>query len=107
LKPGSKVKGTTIAELGAGNRPIDMVAYRKDGHDYVLMANSSRGVMKLSTDHLDTYKPITAPTDITGVPYETVASLTNVQHLEKLDDANALVLSNTGGSLELRSVPLP
>jgi hypothetical protein len=27
LTPGAKVRGTTIAELGAGNRPIDMVVY--------------------------------------------------------------------------------
>ena len=29
LKPGSKVRGTTIAELGAGNRPIDMILYKQ------------------------------------------------------------------------------
>ena len=31
LKPGEKIMGTTIAELGAGNRPIDMVLYNKGG----------------------------------------------------------------------------
>ena len=29
LKPGEKIMGTTIAELGAGNRPIDMVALQE------------------------------------------------------------------------------
>ena len=43
LKPGAKVEGTTIAELGAGNRPLDMIAYKKDNHDYLLLANSARG----------------------------------------------------------------
>ncbi len=42
LKAGAKVKGTTIGEMGAGNRPLDMISYKKDGHDYILMANSSR-----------------------------------------------------------------
>ncbi len=46
LQAGAKVMGTTIAELGAGNRPLDMISYKKDGHDFILMANSSRGVMK-------------------------------------------------------------
>jgi hypothetical protein len=103
LKPGGKVKGTTIAELGAGNRPMDMVAYRKDGHDFILMSNSSRGVMKLSADKLDTYKPITKPTDITGVPYQTVAGMNGVKHLERFDENNALILTDS----ELKSVPLP
>src|SRR5262249_29873474 len=46
LKAGEKVKGTTIAELGNRNKPLDMIVYQKDGKDYILMANSSRGVMK-------------------------------------------------------------
>jgi len=109
LKPGNKVKGTTIAEFGYGNRPLDMVAYRKDGHEYLLMSNSNRGVMKVSADHLDTYKPITAPVtaEIAGVPYKTIAELQGVQHLEKFDEGNALILASAGKSLDLRTVPLP
>lgn len=41
LKPGAKVKGTTVAELGNRNTPLDMVVYQKDGKDYVLMANTT------------------------------------------------------------------
>ena len=50
LKPnsGSKYRGQTIAELGAGNRPIDMIVYRKGGKDFILMANTRRGVMKIA-----------------------------------------------------------
>jgi hypothetical protein len=36
--------GTTIAELGNRNRPTDMIVYRKGGKDYLLIANTSRGV---------------------------------------------------------------
>jgi hypothetical protein len=107
LKPGNKVKGTTIAELGAGNRPIDMIVYSKGGKNFILMANSSRGVMKLPADNLETYKPIVARTEITGVPYETIASLQGVRQLDKLDDASALVLVGSGSSLDVRSIPLP
>src|ERR1700685_3870030 len=52
LKGGAKIQGTTIAEMGAGNRPLDMIAYKKDGHEYILMANQTRGVMKLDAAHL-------------------------------------------------------
>jgi hypothetical protein len=107
LKPGNKVKGTTIAELGAGNKPLDMIVYSKDGKNYILMANSRRGVMKLTGDHLEAYKPITAHTEITGVPYETIADLKGVQQLDKFDNSNAIVLMGEGASLDLRTVPLP
>jgi hypothetical protein len=107
LKPGAKVKGTTIAELGNHNRPLDMIAYQKDGKDYILMANSSRGVMKLQATSLDSYKAISAQTEITGVPYETIASLKGVQHLDRFDDTSAMLLMDNEGSLDLRTIPLP
>ena len=108
IRPGNKIKGTTIAELGAGNRPIDMVTYRKDGHDFLLMANSSRGVMKLSTENLETYPAITSPVPETaGVPYQTIKDLQGVQHLEKFDDSKALILAGAGTSMDLRTIPLP
>jgi hypothetical protein len=107
LKAGSKVKGTTIAELGNRNKPIDMIVYDKGGKHYILMANSSRGVMKLTADNLDSYQPITKQTEVTGVPYQTIADLKGVQHLDKYDSAHALVLMGEGASLDLRTVPLP
>ncbi len=107
LKPGNKIKGTTIAELGNHNRPLDMIVYHKDGHDYILMSNSSRGVMKMSAEGLDRFKPITAHTEVTGVPYQTIAELKGVEQLDKYDESNALILQGENGSLDLRSVPLP
>lgn len=108
LKPGAKVMGTTIAELGNRNRPLDMVVYRRDGKNFILMNNSSRGVMKLSAEGLEGYEGITKQTDVTGVPYQTIESLKGVQHLDLLDSANALMLIRTeGGSLDLKSIALP
>lgn len=107
LKPGAKVEGTTIAELGAGNRPLDLIAYKKGNHDYLLLANSARGVMKLDAANLEQYKPIVAHTEATGVPYTTLADLKGVKHLTKLDESNALLLVDNGGSIDLRAMPLP
>ncbi len=107
LKPGNKVKGTTIAELGNHNRPLDMIVYRKNGRDYILMANSSRGVMKLPLDGIGKFEPITSQTEIKGVPYETIAGLKGVQHLDRFNEANALMLTDNAGSLDLQTVPLP
>jgi hypothetical protein len=107
LKAGAKVKGTTIAELGNRNSPLDMIAYKKDGHDFILMANSSRGVMKLSADKLGSYDGITAHTEVAGVPYETIAGLKGVQQLDKLDEKNALILTDASGTLDLVTIALP
>jgi len=107
LKPGNKVKGTTIAELGAGNSPLDMIVYNKDGKNYILMANSRRGVMKLTGDHLEGYKPITQHSEIAGVPYQTIENLKGVQQLDKFDEKQAIVLMGEGASLDLVTVPLP
>jgi hypothetical protein len=107
LKGGAKVKGTTIAEMGAGNRPLDMVAYKKDGHEYILMANSSHGVTKLDASHLDTYKPITAPTEVTGVPFQSLRDWKSVRHLQAYDEKSVLVLSDDNGGMNLRTVAMP
>ena len=108
LKPGTKVMGTTIAELGNRNRPLDMVVYQKSGKDFILMNNSSRGVMKLSTDGIDKFDAITKQTDVTGVPYETLAEWKGIEQLDKLDDGHVVVLARAeGGSLDLRTVALP
>jgi hypothetical protein len=108
LKGGAKIQGTTIAEMGAGNRPLDMVSYNKDGHPYILMANSAHGVTKVDAAHLESYKAITAPTDVTGVPFKTIDDWKNVKHLQAYDDKQALVLSDNGNSgLDLRTVALP
>jgi hypothetical protein len=109
LKTGSHVKGTTIAELGNRNRPLDMIVYQKGGKDFILMANSARGVMKISTDNIDKIQAITQKVpDRDGLTYETIASLKNVTQLDKLDDAHAVILTQAdGGSINLETVDLP
>lgn len=108
LKSGAKVTGTTIAEFGMGNRPLDMIAYRKDDHDFILLANSYRGVLKLSAENLDRYKPIVEQEQIAGVPYKRIPTLRGVRRLTSLDTEKALILADgEDGSLDLRSVPLP
>jgi hypothetical protein len=109
LSPGAKIKGKTVAELGNRNRPLDMIVYRKDGKDFLLLANSSRGVMKISTDKLESAEKIEAPVGGTkGQTYETIASWTGVDQLAKLDDQHALVVRRGDGkSLNLESLPLP
>ena len=108
LKPGAKVTGTTIAELGAGNRPIDMILYSKGGKDFLLMSNTRRGVMKIPTEQFASAPAITTQvTDKDGIGYETVATMTGIEQLDRLDDTRTLVLARANGALNLNAVPLP
>jgi hypothetical protein len=109
LKPGAKVKGRTIAELGNRNRPLDMIVYEKDGKTFLLMANSSRGVMKITTEGFSKAESITAPvSDKKGLSYETLEGWTGVDQLDRLDSKNVVVLRRAeGGSLNIESMPLP
>ena len=106
---GSKVVGTTIAELGNRNRPLDMFVYRKDGREFVLMSNNSRGVMKIPTDSFGTAPAITEPvkTETGGIAYEKVASMTGIEQMDQLDAQRSIVLSRTPAGLNLAAVPLP
>jgi hypothetical protein len=108
LTPGAKVMGMTIAELGNMNRPLDMIAYKKDGVDYILMANSNRGVMKLDASDLGSYHQITDKIAGTkGVPYETIEALQGVRRLDRLDEGLALAMVATGDALNLTTIALP
>ena len=84
LKPGKKVMGKTVAELGNQNNPLDMIVYQKKGEDFLLIANSSRGVMKVSTKNLQQARAIEArltasPNEHTSVNIANSADALNVR----------------------------
>ena len=107
VKPGEKVKGKTIAELGNRNRPLDIVIYSKDGKDYALIANTSRGVMKVNLAGTDTADEITSKiSDTAGLPYETIKTLAGTTQLDKLSKDQAVVLRKTD-KVSLETIPLP
>ena len=109
LEAGSKIQGTTIAEFGNRNRPIDMIVYEKDGQDYILLSNNQRGVMKVPTEPFAAAAAIAdyVP-DTGGVPFETVESMAGVRQLDLLDSSHAmLLLEATGGGLDLEAAALP
>ncbi|MBO0699118.1 MAG: hypothetical protein J2P46_12045, partial [Zavarzinella sp.] len=114
IKKGDKVKGTTVAELGNMNRPLDIIAYSKDGKDYALIANAARGVMKVSLDGVDSIEEIKSPvkgpraenhpeamtTKLVGGPtaglkYDTIKDLDGTMQLDKLNDTTAVVIRKT------------
>ncbi|MFO0956589.1 MAG: hypothetical protein U0800_03870 [Isosphaeraceae bacterium] len=109
LKPGAEIKGVTVAELGNRNKPLDMIAYTKGGKDFILLANSNRGVMKIDTAGIETNETISKKIDDkAGLKYETIEPWAGVLHLDKLDDTHAVVLIQAqDGAMTLKSVDLP
>ena len=108
LKPGAKIMGTTVAELGNGNRPLDMIVYSQDGRDFVLMANNSRGMMKISTEGLATRASIVDKVaDKAGQSYDTITKMKGVVQLDRLNSGHALVIVENDGVANLETVALP
>ena len=109
IRSKKELRGMTVAELGGGNRPLDMVAYKKDGKDYVMIANSDRTLMRMSSEDLDNAKALTtvvpgAYVDA-GVNYLSIAEV-GVMQLDNLNDKNFVVIQRNinDGSLNLRSL---
>lgn len=110
VKKGDKVKGTTVAELGNMNVPIDIIAYSKDGKDYALMANTARGVMKVSLEGVDKIDSITTPIKgggTAGLKYDKITDLAGTMQLDKLNETTAVVVRKTDKGLSLETVALP
>ena len=109
LKNGKHVKGKTIAELGAGNMPLDMVVFNKNGKDYILMANTTRNAMKIAIDDIaNTKASITTRTKVRygteGVKYVSFPRV--LQQLAKFDDKNILMVARLpNGSLTMVTQP--
>jgi hypothetical protein len=108
LKDGAHVKGETLAELGRHSSPLDMVHYQKGGRDYLLVANSGRGMLKLALDKVEEYEPV----DETGgdprqIAMEGVGWMRSVVQLDAYDAERAVALFNIRGKMDLRTVGLP
>jgi hypothetical protein len=107
LKSGQKVTGSTIIDLGAGNQPLDMITYAKGGQNYLLLANSKYGIVKVPTGQLAGLPTITTQMDTAG-SFEPVPAMTNVEQLDLLDATHAATIThgqNGGKSLQTTDLP--
>lgn len=108
LTPGKKIQGTTIAELGNRNTPRDMVVYKKDNKEFLLIANDRRGVMKMDTATVGSIEGITERIRGTaGLKYDTLEDWKGVVQLEQLDNERACVIVEDNGASHLKTVALP
>jgi hypothetical protein len=104
LQPGTKTVGRTVAELGSHNQPLDMVSYVEDGEEYLLVANSAHGLVKIACQDVDSQAPLTEPTEPVGVARHT-EDLRGVRRLANLDAGVVLALqADDDGRQHLRSL---
>jgi hypothetical protein len=102
--PGTKTVGRTVAELGAMNQPLDMVSFGHGGDEYLLVANSAHGLIKIACRDIDVQAPLTEPKEPVGVPRET-EDLRGITRLANLGGSHVLALqADDGGRQHLRSL---
>jgi hypothetical protein len=108
LRNGAHVKGKTVAELGGGNAPLDIISFENDGAERILISNSSRTVMLIDAATLPGAESLTEPMQkrygTAGVDF-TALPLVGVLEMAMLNDENVLLLQRQAGdgSLQLRS----
>ena len=110
IRAKDQLRGVTVAELGGGNRPLDMISFKDGSVDYLLIANSDRTLMQISSEDLDKQQAVVkGPTRVmpyasVGVEYLSIAEI-GITQLDDLDDQSYVVVQRSmdDGSLNLRS----
>jgi hypothetical protein len=107
LQDKKHVRGRTIGEFGSGNYPLDMVVYKSQDRQKLLIANSNLPFMIVDPKDVEAYAGVITsevPGYTGGVRFES-RSGTGVQQLDNLGDTHVVVLRRLmGGRLDL--VPL-
>jgi len=126
LKPNAQVKGTSVVELGSGNRPLDMFTYEKDGKQWLvthtqrfhqnLFGPSKYWGARVDMSHIKVRdeakinqkavrRDVKQPKGPEGI--EIVDSLFGAVHVDKLSNTEVVVLREQGTALTLEIAPLP
>jgi hypothetical protein len=106
LKPGTHVKGRTVAEMGSGNSPLDMITMTKGGEQFLIMSNSNRPVFKVKYKSIESFQgSLTTPVEenfaTAGVEFISMP-IVNVLQLDKLDETQFILLQRrANGDLDL------
>jgi len=107
IKSGEHHKGRTVAELGNGNTPVDMIEIKNENKRYLLIANSNRPLMKMDFTDLEAYQgglttPVTNKGAAAGVAYVNLPYV-NVLQLDKLGDTFLMIQREATGNLALKA----
>ena len=125
LENGAKIKGTSVVELGSGNRPVDMFIYKKGGKDW-LVTNTDRFHHKRRPIGPSQYWGCRVDMKYLGAKetnekaarrtvkkkkgpegMEVIAVLFGVKHIDQFANDKVVVLRDTKGKLSLEPAVLP
>jgi hypothetical protein len=115
LKDGAHVRGKTVAELGYGNTPADMISYTRKvngkAEDYLMLVNFERGSNVIPVSELEAANA--RPGLQSAVPYGQIygldvaqAPLVGTMRLDNLDDSSFIVVRRMLEKDELQLVSI-
>ena len=125
LESGAKIKGTSVVELGSGNRPVDMFTYKKDGKSW-LVTNTDRfhhkrrpigpsqywgcrvDLQYLGAEDVNekaARRVVDKPKGPSGM--EVVPALFGVKQIDQFDNDAVVVLRENDGRLDVEPIVLP
>ena len=103
LESRTQAKGKTVAELGSMNTPLDLVAFKRTGREYLLVSNSRHPLIKIDCADIDQQEALVEPTRPIGVPRENLPQI-GVSRMANWNDSHVLMLQrNPTGTLDLRA----
>lgn len=108
LTGGKHLKGRTIAELGSGNSPLDIISFQKGDDVKLYMSNNNRPVMRINLSDISKFEgSLTEPVEEfgkdVGLTYDNLPFV-NVQQMDNLDEGSVLILRRRNdGNLYLHS----
>lgn len=103
LVPGQHVVGRTVAELGAGNTPTDLVAFERDGKNVIMVVNSRRPLMRIDAGDVATAPGLTVP-EVAGIPRAALTEPSGITQMAELDANHVVVVQRSGSGLDLKSI---
>jgi len=128
IKSGAKVKGSSVVELGHGNRPLNMFTYKKGDKDYILINNyrnpkfgkaiggSLYWVARIDMAFLDEAEKVNEKAQWRVKPRTTepvtdkvkvADEYSGTQHMDKLNDKQAVVIQEKDKVWTLKALDLP
>ena len=103
LVPGKHVVGRTVAELGAGNTPTDLVPFTRDGKSVIMVVNNRRPLMRIDASDVATGKPLTTP-EVVGIARTPLADPSGIAQMAELDANYVVVVQKTANGFDLKSI---
>ena len=103
LIPDTLVRGRTVAELGPMNQPLSLVAYERDGQEYLLVSGTRHPLLKIPAGSVAGQAPLTEHLEPVGLPREAL-SPEGVTWMANLNRDQIVVVQHEGPGTSLHTL---